>query len=84
MKMTLTLPATIYDFPSIHALATRLVDVCETCADRLAHFDCETCGRRTCNACKVSSVELVESKFCREECAKEAEEMNALARKSGW
>lgn len=75
--------STIEDFPNIRALAKRLEDVCETCHENLARFDCERCGKRTCNHCKTSSEFLTGAKFCTSECVTEAENDDYLNRKSG-
>jgi len=71
------------DFPNITALAKRLQDVCETCGENLAQFDCERCGKRTCNHCKTFSEFLTGAKFCTPECVKAADDDDYLNRKSG-
>ena len=54
-------------------VAARTADICGICGERLAHKTCESCERRMCNACAVSSTILPLSFFCSEDCRDEAE-----------
>lgn len=57
----------------ITATDQRLQDVCSDCGS-LAHNSCDTCEKRLCNNCVVTSDILPLSKFCSASCRDEAEE----------
>jgi hypothetical protein len=62
--------------------AQRALDVCHSCQEHLAHFNCSACDCRACNACGITSVILPYSMFCSESCRDEAELAAENARQS--
>src|SRR5215469_5830282 len=59
--------------PHTRTTASRLIDLCTACAERLAHHTCDACDRRICRPCALFSSVLSQSFFCSSECRDEAE-----------